>query len=98
MLVLALVRFGLTYSVINFLTAKERVRRALQPTNLSFLSKEWLTAILFLLIAVQVIMNVFAVQAVAVAPSGDVPWPRRAMRRRPGPLLVRRLQRSARLS
>jgi ubiquinol-cytochrome c reductase cytochrome b subunit len=65
MLVLALVSFGLTYSVINFLNAKERVRRALQPTNLSFLSREWLTAILFLLIAVQVIMNLFAVQAVA---------------------------------
>jgi DMSO reductase anchor subunit len=65
MLVLALVSFGLTYSVINFLNAKERVRKALQPTNLSFLSREWLTAILFLLIAVQVIMNLFAVSAVA---------------------------------
>jgi len=65
MLVLAVVAFGLTYSVINFLNAKERVRKALQPTNLSFLSREWLTAVLFLLIAVQVIMNVFAVQAVA---------------------------------
>ena len=64
MLVLTAVCFGLTYSVINFLNAKERVRKALQPNSLSFLSKEWLTAILFLLIAVQVIMNIFAVQAV----------------------------------
>jgi ubiquinol-cytochrome c reductase cytochrome b subunit len=65
MLVLTAVCFGLTYSVINFLNAKEKVRRALQPSSLSFLSREWLTAILFLLVAVQVIMNLFAVQAVA---------------------------------
>jgi membrane protein YdbS with pleckstrin-like domain len=65
MLVLTAVSFGLTYAVINFLTSKEKVRRALQPSSLSFLSREWLTAILFLLIAVQVIMNLFAVQAVA---------------------------------
>ena len=65
MLILALVSFGLTYSVINFLNAKERVRKALRPVSLSFLSKEWLAAIVFLLIAVQIIMNLFAVQAVA---------------------------------
>jgi ubiquinol-cytochrome c reductase cytochrome b subunit len=65
MLVLTVVCFGLTYSVINFLNAKERVRKALKPMSLSFLSREWLTATLFLLIAVQVIMNLFAVQAVA---------------------------------
>jgi len=64
MLVLTAVCFGLTYSVINFLNAKEKVRKALNPSSLSFLSREWLTAILFLLIAVQVIMNIFAVQAV----------------------------------
>ncbi|MDA4117947.1 MAG: cytochrome b N-terminal domain-containing protein [Thaumarchaeota archaeon] len=65
MLVLTAVSFALTYAVINFLNSKERVRKALQPMSLSFLSREWLTAILFLLIAVQVIMNAFAVQAVA---------------------------------
>jgi ubiquinol-cytochrome c reductase cytochrome b subunit len=65
MLILALVSFGLTYSIINFLNAKERVRKALQPMSLSFLSKEWLAAIVFLLVAVQIIMNLFAVQAVA---------------------------------
>jgi ubiquinol-cytochrome c reductase cytochrome b subunit len=64
MLVLTAVCFGLTYSVINFLNAKERVRKALAPSNLSFLSREWLTAIVFLLIAVQIMMNLFAVQAV----------------------------------
>ena len=51
--------------MINFLNAKERVRRAIAPANLSFLSREWLTAIIFLLIAVQIMMNLFAVQAVA---------------------------------
>ncbi len=65
MLILAVTCFALTYSVINFMNAKERVRRALQPSNLSFLSREWLVGIIFLLIAVQVIMNLFAVQAVA---------------------------------
>jgi len=65
MLGLTIVCFVMTYSVINYLNSKERVRRALAPTSISFLSKRWLTAILFMLIAVQVVLNVFAVQAVA---------------------------------
>ena len=41
---------------------------------------------------------VLPVQAVAVPPPGAVPWSRPAVRRGPGPLLVRRFQRFARLS
>jgi len=65
MIGLTIVCFIMTYSVIGFLNSKERVRKALAPASLSFLSKRWLVAILFLLIAVQVLLNVFAVQAVA---------------------------------
>ncbi len=65
MVVLTGVSFALTYAVIGFLNAKERVRRATGPLGGSLLSKEWLTAIFLVLIAAQVVLNAFAVQAIA---------------------------------
>jgi ubiquinol-cytochrome c reductase cytochrome b subunit len=64
MLGLSLITFALTYGVIKYLNAKERVRKAFTPTSLSFLSKRWLTVIFVLLIASQLALNIFAVAAV----------------------------------
>lgn len=65
MVVLTAVSFALTYAVVGYLNAKERVRKATSPISLSLLSREWLTAVFLVLIAAQVVLNVFAVQAVA---------------------------------
>jgi ubiquinol-cytochrome c reductase cytochrome b subunit len=64
MLVLTAVSFALTYSVIKYLHAKERVRRAGAPLVGPVISREWITALFLLLIATQVIINAFAVQAI----------------------------------
>jgi hypothetical protein len=65
MIVLTAVTFALTYSIIGFLNARERVRKATSPLSSSLLSREWLTAVFLVVIAAQLVLNIFAVQAVA---------------------------------
>jgi ubiquinol-cytochrome c reductase cytochrome b subunit len=64
MVVLTAVSFALTYAVIGYLNAKERVRRATSPVSGSLLSRKWLTFVFVVLIASQVVLNAFAVQAI----------------------------------
>jgi ubiquinol-cytochrome c reductase cytochrome b subunit len=65
MVVLTAVSFALTYAVIGYLNAKERVRRATAPISGSLLSRKWLTFVFVVLIASQVVLNAFAVQAIS---------------------------------
>lgn len=64
MIVLTAVSFAITYGVVKYLNAKERVRRAGAPIAGPLLSREWITMLFLLLIAMQVLLNAFAIEAV----------------------------------
>ncbi len=64
MLGIALTSFGVTYSFLRYLHAKERVRKAVAPMG-PLLSRRWVTVVFLVLIGSQVALNGMAVQAVA---------------------------------